>query len=365
MLTKDYGLVPNPASHLITGFRNYRFHIILNNSVIITLVGHFLLIPLFIYLGIQELAVLNFVSCIASIICLILIQQNRFTAVFFISLIDTVSHAVLASLLLGWESGFHYFILCLIPFIFFSPITKNSVKIFITSLCAVTYLSTKIALVHFAPIYTLSHSALLFFNTAIILSLFAYLAFLSFSYSLAARNVEHDLLKINRKLEELASLDPLTGLINRRIMLKHIEKEIEHYQEHNKSFSIVLADMDDFKSFNDKHGHECGDFILSQTAMIMKSVLREVDHVARWGGEEFLLFLPKTSIEECRTIVTRIKDKLSSQPITFKNENFSVTLTFGICEYIEGMDIASVINIADKALYRGKNSGKNCIVYNY
>jgi diguanylate cyclase (GGDEF)-like protein len=177
--------------------------------------------------------------------------------------------------------------------------------------------------------------------------------------------VEHDLLNINRKLEELASVDPLTGLINRRTMLKHIDNEIAHYQEHNKSFSIVLADMDDFKSFNDENGHECGDYILTQTAFTMKSVLREVDHIARWGGEEFLLFLPKTNIEESRAIVSRIKEKLSNQPITFKDSNFSVTLTFGICEYIEGMEIASVINIADKALYRGKNSGKNCIVYNY
>lgn len=365
MLNQYYGLVASPASHLNTGCRNYRFHVVLNNSVFIALIGHILLIPIFLYLGMRELAGLNIISCCAYSLCLFLVQHKCFTTVFFISLIETGSHAVLASLFLGWESGFHYFILYLIPFIFFSPLSKNSIKIIITAICALTYLLIKTSFLHVAPIYAVSLNSLEFFNTINIIVLFAYLAFLSFSYSLAASNVEHDLLKINRKLEELASIDPLTGLINRRTMLKHIESEIAQFQEHNKSFSIVLADMDDFKSFNDEYGHECGDFILSQTALTMKSVLREVDHIARWGGEEFLLFLPKTDMEECRTIVSRIKDKLSEQPFAFKGSSFSVTLTFGICEYNDGMDISSVINIADKALYRGKSAGKNCIVYSY
>ncbi|MDF2522547.1 MAG: diguanylate cyclase [Clostridiales bacterium] len=365
MFNQDFSSVTTPASNLITGCKNYRFHIVLNNSVIIALFGNIFLIPIYLYLGIWYLAALSFASCSSYLLCIYLVRQNKFNTVFFICLINTLSHAIIASSILGLKSGFHYIILSLIPFIFFSPISKSSIKFLISAICAFTYLFINFAFNNSTAIYTLSEAQITFFNSINILCLFAYLIFLSFSYSLAASNVEHDLLNINRKLEELASVDPLTGLINRRTMLKHIDNEIAHYQEHNKSFSIVLADMDDFKSFNDENGHECGDYILTQTAFTMKSVLREVDHIARWGGEEFLLFLPKTNIEESRAIVSRIKEKLSNQPITFKDSNFSVTLTFGICEYIEGMEIASVINIADKALYRGKNSGKNCIVYNY
>ncbi|MCK4796958.1 MAG: GGDEF domain-containing protein, partial [Spirochaetes bacterium] len=122
-------------------------------------------------------------------------------------------------------------------------------------------------------------------------------------------------------------------------------------------------DIDDFKKFNDTYGHDCGDFILVSIANTIKSILREQDNVARWGGEEFLLLLPDSNMEGAKITSEKIREKIASTPYYYNDIKLEVTMTFGVSVFDnDSIDIDYYIAKADKALYKGKKSGKNCVV---
>jgi diguanylate cyclase (GGDEF)-like protein len=165
-----------------------------------------------------------------------------------------------------------------------------------------------------------------------------------------------------KKMEMLARTDPLTQLSNRRDLLERFQQEVIRFERSGKPLTILLGDIDDFKMINDRYGHDCGDFSLVNTAEIMKSMVRKQDTVGRWGGEEFIILLPETSISGGEIVAQAIRRRIAAENFSFKTHNFSITLTFGVCGFIEEMDVDSCINRADEALYQGKRQGKNCVV---
>ncbi len=170
---------------------------------------------------------------------------------------------------------------------------------------------------------------------------------------------------LNRALEEmkkLAATDPLTKLLNRRNILEKLKDEVVRYERHRKPFVIAIADIDDFKLFNDKYGHDCGDYILVEVANKMKSSLRKQDFVARWGGEEFLIVLIETDLNNGRTVIEKIRRIIAEEIYRYQELELSVTMTFGISQFDDSMDIDACIKKADIALYKGKTNGKNCVV---
>ncbi|MEX2664879.1 sensor domain-containing diguanylate cyclase [Candidatus Uabimicrobium amorphum] len=175
-------------------------------------------------------------------------------------------------------------------------------------------------------------------------------------------NQYQQLEKMAKKMEELARTDPLTKLFNRRYFLEKLEEEKNRSGRSSKPFSIVLIDVDHFKSFNDSYGHSCGDFVLQSIANIMKETIRKQDIVARWGGEEFIIMLPETSITGCKTVAEKIKNKVASQVYTYQNKEMSVTITAGVAMHNSDSDIDECIKKADDALYKGKKHGRNEVV---
>jgi diguanylate cyclase (GGDEF)-like protein len=127
-------------------------------------------------------------------------------------------------------------------------------------------------------------------------------------------------------------------------------------------FSIVLSDIDGFKSFNDRYRHDCGDFILRKLADLMRSKLRKQDTISRWGGEEFLILVPETAIEGARTLSEKIRKSVERGKFIFNGKKLSLTLTLGVCMFESGMELGECLKRADEALYRGKKSGKNRVV---
>ena len=119
-----------------------------------------------------------------------------------------------------------------------------------------------------------------------------------------------------------------------------------------------MCDIDNFKYFNDKFGHDCGDFILVALAGIFKSIIRKQDHVARWGGEEFLFIYPETEYDGAMNITEKIRDRIINTPFEYNNIMHSVTVTFGVSIFDNSVDVEQCIMLADDALYRGKTSGK-------
>ena len=164
------------------------------------------------------------------------------------------------------------------------------------------------------------------------------------------------------KLEKLARTDPLTHLSNRRDILEKINYEKDRFERNAKPFTIVISDIDDFKSVNDNYGHHCGDHVLKTISKLFTSLLRKQDTVARWGGEEFLLFLPETNLKGGLTISEKIREEISNTKIKYKDVTIKISMTFGVCVYNKLVDINKCISKADKALYEGKHSGKNIVL---
>ena len=165
------------------------------------------------------------------------------------------------------------------------------------------------------------------------------------------------------QIKIMAHTDPLTGVSNRRDMSGKIDYEITKFKRSNKPFSIVICDIDDFKSFNDTFGHDCGDYVLVSLAKLIKTSLREQDTIARWGGEEFLFLLPETDTDGARVIAEKIRGKINNTEFIFGNEKLKISLTFGLCTMDDlSKNIIYYFKCADQALYKGKEKGKNCVV---
>ncbi len=166
----------------------------------------------------------------------------------------------------------------------------------------------------------------------------------------------------HNNLKEIATRDPLTKLPNRHETLEKLENEKYRFQRNKNEFSIVICDIDHFKIFNDKYGHDCGDYILEEIAKIFIESLRKQDVVGRWGGEEFLFLLPETPLEGCRLVTKKIREKIEEHVFKYKDLKLFVTMTFGFSVYHSNMGINNCIKQADIALYEGKSQGRNCTV---
>lgn len=162
----------------------------------------------------------------------------------------------------------------------------------------------------------------------------------------------------NQKLEYLATTDELTGLYNRSRIENNVTDEVERAERYKRGLSIILLDIDHFKSVNDDYGHHVGDVILSEFASVLKDGIRKVDDVGRWGGEEFLIILPETNIKEAENIAEQIRKKIENHMFTVIKHK---TSSFGVSEYIQGDNSQSIINRADKALYKAKDCGRNTV----
>jgi len=157
-----------------------------------------------------------------------------------------------------------------------------------------------------------------------------------------------------------AATDELTGLFNRRYFNESFTKLSGVARRHKFPVSLIMTDVDKFKSVNDRYGHSIGDEVLKQFAAIMKSLVREEDIVARWGGEEFILLLSHTDLDGAVALAERIRTTFESKSV--HGTNLTVTASFGVVEFNEGEDAEELIKRADKALYRAKDEGRNRVV---
>ncbi|QTA79271.1 Two component system response regulator, GGDEF domain-containing [Desulfonema limicola] len=175
------------------------------------------------------------------------------------------------------------------------------------------------------------------------------------------RNAYKKLKQAYKDIEIAAKTDSMTKLSNRLDIIEKIKYEQRKYQRSGNPFSLILSDIDNFKLFNDKYGHDCGDFILIAVADIIKSGIRKQDTAARWGGEEFLILLPETDKPGGESTAIKIRERLISKTFEYNEHPHKISMTFGISTF-NGQGIDNCIKMADEALYKGKTSGKNCIV---
>ncbi len=159
------------------------------------------------------------------------------------------------------------------------------------------------------------------------------------------------------QIREMSFTDPLTGIANRRSFEEALQRQIERAHRYCEPLSIVMIDLDHFKTVNDNHGHEAGDNVLRSVADTLTAHSRGMDLAARYGGEEFLLLLPKTEIRDAEALVERLRLSLSETLVEPLSN--PVTGTFGLAQWVEGEDMHNLIGRADDAMYRAKQAGRN------
>lgn len=171
-----------------------------------------------------------------------------------------------------------------------------------------------------------------------------------------------ELKKAIKELEIASITDSLTGLYNRRYMLKQLEMEHLRYKRYHGPFSIVVGDIDHFKTINDTYGHDAGDEVLKAFAGVLKSALREMDYFSRWGGEEFLILMPESDGQEAFTSAERLRQTVENMSVEYNGIVLKLSITFGIVEFKDEMSIDEAVKLADRTLYKGKLKGRNCSI---
>src|SRR3990170_2294165 len=179
--------------------------------------------------------------------------------------------------------------------------------------------------------------------------------------TLALRNSE-----IHREVQELATIDSLTGLFNNRYFHEILTREFKGTMRYQNPVSLIMIDLDNFKQINDQYGHQAGDTVLREISNRLTRSLREIDVPARYGGDEIAIILPETLIEPAFFVAKRIKTLIEAQPVKFKENNINVTASLGIasCPDPKMRSVEDMIAVADKALYDAKKYGRNRIEVN-
>ena len=168
-------------------------------------------------------------------------------------------------------------------------------------------------------------------------------------------------LKLRDALRELALHDTLTGLYNRRYMEDAVKRELHRAQRNNKPVSIIMIDIDHFKQFNDKYGHDAGDFVLSALARTITKNIRTSDIACRYGGEELTVVLPEASLECARDRAETLRTAIRNTNLTHLGQTLpGPSASFGVAAYPgHGKDLVEVLKAADRALYRAKQAGRD------
>jgi diguanylate cyclase (GGDEF)-like protein len=186
----------------------------------------------------------------------------------------------------------------------------------------------------------------------------------------AQNNLEFNKLKeasdkirlLNTKLKALADNDPLTGLLNRRSFMKILKFEKNRSNRIGKPFTLIMADIDYFKKINDLCGHDAGDRILIKVSKELKKSIRKSDTVSRWGGDEFLVLLPETGLSGGADLAKKLLEIFRKKEFKCLDQKISLTMSFGVFEYIENKNLNECLKRVDALLLKAKETGRNQVI---
>jgi diguanylate cyclase (GGDEF)-like protein len=178
---------------------------------------------------------------------------------------------------------------------------------------------------------------------------------------LSAENdqLKTELVNMVRSLDLASRVDGMTGLSNRRDIMEKIDREATRSQRHQRSFTILLVNIDDFKKVNDLHGYNDGDDVLVEVARVLRICVRNEDVCARWGGEEFLILLPETSVENSLPVADKVLEAISMTEFKANKPGIRITASIGVCEHNPVQTAQETISRVHQALLQAKRGGKN------
>jgi diguanylate cyclase len=334
---------------------NYRSYLVINTIGYLGITVHLALIPLFFFLGLKFLSFFNLFSAFMWITGWRVNRLGNHDLAIMLMMSEVILHTLFVVPIVGWHAGFQYYLFGAIPFSLFNNNFDSRAIILVSIGLCITFLTLDI-ITHDAPHnLALSASLMRIIDDINIVISFTAVGLISYYFRLASISLE-------RELAKLANTDSLTGLYNRRRMQEILEEQKTFSSRSGSDFTLIFVDIDHFKKFNDTYGHCCGDYILCEVASFMRNQLRQGDALARWGGEEFLIMLPNTDIKGARTIAEKIRKEIAGKRFHLADQDFSVTMTFGLSQHEDNASIDDSLKRADDALYKGKEAGRNLVM---
>lgn len=282
-----------------------------------------------------------------------------------IAVLEVVAFVTLSFYCFGWNYGFQFYLTSVIMMLFFFPFRDIRFSMVCACMVGVYFACLLFIGFNYIPRYNISSDTYVYLvvqSANILISLGVIIA-LTYMFAKLTKRSRATLEQENLALQELAETDPLTGLCNRRSMEKSLE--LLRKEENSDSGNAVLAilDIDDFKQINDTYGHMFGDRVLVNTANIIQSVMKDKGISCRWGGEEILLLFKTASLQEAQQSVKQLCQMIANLTYACDRGNaIHVTVTCGMSEVGDAVNIEKALEQADANLYIGKTSGKNCVV---
>lgn len=267
---------------------------------------------------------------------------------------------VINDICFGWNIGVQQFLHVLLVFVFFSRYKREAAKI----TYAVFLFALRLALFYYCkfhepyiPIDDVLNNAMQTVN-----SFFVFLSagLVAYLFSSSTQEMEGKLIEYNKTLQRQASLDPLTGLYNRRRTMEYLENLLSGVRS---EVSVCMCDIDHFKRVNDTYGHDVGDIVLRTLSDTFKNKLPSGTFISRWGGEEFLMIFPQLNRAEAYAALEALRLEIKKLSFDGGAEHFPVSLTYGLVEYDFHSDITALLKAADEKLYAGKEGGRDQIVF--
>lgn len=326
------------------------FWLMLRRIAAIAAFADVMFLVLFLALGLPLLAWINVVSIGMYGAAYWLIGQRRNRPAVVLMWTEVLVHAIACTLLLGWDCGAHYFLLVFIPAIALSRSQRQALGAL--AFLLVIYLGLDAATRIVAPSYVVSTSHLASLRAVCITVVFVMFAYTGRYYFGQVADAEG-------RLRYLATIDPLSGLANRRHFLQVANEEAQRAQRYDLPLTIALADIDHFKRVNDLHGHPAGDAVIRQVSELLRSQLRSSDVLGRWGGEEFILLLPSTDAAAAVLMCERLREELQRTPCAVGGISLPITMSFGVRRVDPLAGLERAVKSADEALYEAKQKGRN------
>lgn len=348
----------------LEGYENIFMKKIYKRIIILALMVHFGYAVTFLFFNIKELFIFNSCSTLYYTFLLILTKNGNYKVMLLLTHIEVGLFASYTTILVGWECGFALFYICMASLVYFCPYKNRYIPYLFSLFELALFIITKIFTLNIEPIYAnvlVDYSIYLYFiNTLGCFFVILYAAFIS---NISARATQKELISANDNLIYLANHDYLTGLMTRRGAFPILNDLYIDYLHHNRPFTLIMSDIDNFKSINDNYGHACGDYVLRIISELFSGFVNEKNISAvRWGGEEFLIVYKNSSKEECIEEIVKLCEAVALFPFEYDKYSFNLTMTFGMCDCTSSDSVQDMIATADGLLYQGKRNGKNQVL---
>ena len=352
---------------LITGEGGVNDQKILEIYSVCIICVHAVMVFAFYYLGVWQLSLYNIIITAYYSYCNSVVSEGKVMRGYLLTFIEIILQMIITTFVIGWDSGFYFYVIAIIPLYYYISIFTNKksehifVPMFWSCVTLLILIATYAASSYFEPIVVLGRlqiTGVFIFNVFLSFQLITWMShFLILGYRSNMGILEDK----NILLGEEANVDPLTGLYNRRFMEASLESAYRDAEEGTAHMSLIMGDIDFFKKVNDTYGHECGDEALKLVAEILRGCVREGDTVCRWGGEEFLLLVVghrgiATGIAE------RIRARIENSVLEYGGKKIKFTITLGVSSFEKDLSLEELISRADANLYYGKNHGRNQVV---